>query len=84
MAWHKHKIKQNGEAGNSKKYSLNSINTNSPTLIASFSSTGNPMCLSAIIDKSTISLIAVMVIMHLLSKLFIVVLIYQPIKIVIL
>ena len=70
MAWHKHKIKQNGEMGTSKKYSLNSINTNSPNLMASFSSIGNPMCLSAIIDKSTISLIAVMVIMHLLSYVY--------------
>ena len=64
MAWHKHKIKQNVEMGTLKKYSQNSIDPNSPSLIASFSSIGNPMCLSAILDKSTISLIAVMVIFH--------------------
>ena len=67
MAWHKHKIKQNVEMGTLKKYSQNSIDANSPSLIASFSSIGNPMCLSAIIDKSTISLIAVMVIFHIAS-----------------
>ena len=64
MAWHKHKIKQNVETGTQKKYSLNSIDANAPNLIASFSSNGNPMCLSAIIDKSTISLIAVVVTMY--------------------
>ena len=70
MASHKHKIKQNVEMGTQKKYSLNSINANSPTLHASFSIHGNPMCLSAIIDKSTISLIAVMVIFHISTCIF--------------
>ena len=70
MACHKHKIKQNVEMGTLKNYSLNSISANSPNLHASYLSHGNPMSLSEIIDKSTISLIAVMVIFHISSCIF--------------